>query len=848
MKTYRLVGSLGRVAIFFTAALVGVAQMQPEARYKGELLPVVDCSDVYLYVLKDGHKKQTGYEDYTIQPAAAFGAGFVEIQKVEVDLDPLRNASASDRAKPDSLNFRYEADLSSDRDLGQCYALLTFVAKGSVGTWFVPIGRLHKAVPKHVKVAFRDRVDVVGSLHVFSEGAEIQSTQIRKSYNVREYYASLIRGSPEPSALELLKTDYVYPHVLSNDGRRLATIRDRDTHYSLVVYDLNAKKLLCDVTVGKFEDEVSDLTWVSDHELAYVSKRELRYQYFWATYMYRELMLLDVDSGKTEKLEDEVDDIIMSLRKQPEVLVLSQSRYGPGTWFIKFNVRTRRDSDLEQPDGGFFMFDDLGNSRLHYLYEGAKAEFEFRPTPGSSWKRLDARVKTPGLKFDLPAQNILDRVADIHSVGPDGDILYISSRLNSDVFQLAAFSMSEGVVKRTIAAHPTYDLTNGDFGMARLLFRKGSSEIIGMIYEAEKPGVIWLDPGFKAVQEAMDKTFADHVNLPIDWAEDGSTFIFFSTSDRDPGTYYVFRPLQSTLMPLLVLGDRLKGKKMARTESHDFAARDGALIHAYVTYPPDPSPGPLPLVVDIHGGPMVRDVWGFDAETQFLATRGYVVLQVNYRGSSGYGAKYQSAGLRARLDTVVIDDIADGVRHLLKEGKVDPSRVGVIGASFGGWATYMSLIRYPDLYRTGVAISAISHWRNFLKKDRWRPDRHVSYAFWRSLLERQNFSTDEPLIDPYLRAGELKQPIDIMHGQYDGVVDVDEAKMMIKTLQKTNAQVESILFPYAGHTYDEWGFFDKVRRLNEIGDFLDRHLKTASIAVPASSGPAPGPTPGPAGR
>jgi dipeptidyl aminopeptidase/acylaminoacyl peptidase len=365
-----------------------------------------------------------------------------------------------------------------------------------------------------------------------------------------------------------------------------------------------------------------------------------------------------------------------------------------------------------------------------------------------------------------------------------------------------------------------------------------------MIYEAERPEVIWLDPDFKAVQVAMDKTLADHVNLPIDWSEDGSTFIYLSASDRDPGTFYVFRPFQSTLIPLLALGDRLKGKKLARTVPFDYAARDGASIHAYVTFPPDPSPGLLPLVVDIHGGPMERDVWGFNPETQFLATRGYVVLQVNYRGSSGYGATYQKAGLRARLDTVVIDDIADGARHLINEGKVDPSRIGVIGASFGGWATYMSLIRYPDLYRTGVAISAVSHWRSFLKDDRSKYDNKASYAYWKSLLDSQGFKTDEALIDPLLRAAELKQPIYVIHGTLDHIVSVEEATMMTKTLQKTNSQVESLIFPQAGHTYYEWGFYDKVRRLNEIGEYLDRHLKAGTPAAAVERGAQPAPEAG----
>ena len=836
MKAGWLVRSLLWSALLFATEAGGLAQMRPVAKYKGEMLPVVDCDDVYLYVLKDGHKKETGYGDYTIQPAPAFGAGFVEIQNIKVDLDPLKNATARERAKTDSVNFRYEADLSGDRDLRQCFALLTFAAKGSVGTWFAQVGRLRKGVAKHVQIAFRDRVDSVGLLHVFSEGAEIPSSQVQKPYDLKAYYASLLRGSSAPSALELLKTESIFPHVLSRDGRRLATLRDRDTHYSLIGYDLEAKKLLCDVRVGSYEDLITGLTWVSDHEVVYISNRDFAFDfdYYWPDFRHRELMLLDVNTGKFETIRDRVDTVVMSLMSQPEILVVRDFKYGVGSWVTKFNVRTRKEVGSEDSGDGLTMFDRNGNQRLLYRQEGTKAHYEFKPTPTSRWKDLDSCVKTPGLTFDVAAKDVLDRVADIHGLGPDGDILYISSRLNSDVFQLAAFSMSEGVVKQTIASIPRYDLTDNDFGLTRLLFRKASPELIGVIYEASKPAVTWLDPGFSAVQRSIDKTFPDHVNVPIDWSEDGSAFIYFSSSDQDPGTFYSYRPLESVLMPLLVLGDRLKGKKLATTVPIDFAARDGAVIHAYVTTPPEPPAAGLPpLVVDIHGGPMARDEWGFDAERQFLATRGYVVLQVNYRGSSGYGAKYQSAGLRARLDTVVIDDIADGVRQLIKDGKVDPARIGVIGASFGGWATYMSLIRYPELYRAGVAISAISHWRNFLKKDRWKSWRKVSYVFWRSLLDRQDFKNDEPLIDPYLRAAEIKQPIYIIHGENDYIVDADEAKMMVKALRKTNPHVESLYFPATGHTYDEWSFVDKVRRLNEIGGFLDRYLQADQPAKPA---------------
>lgn len=418
---------------------------------------------------------------------------------------------------------------------------------------------------------------------------------------------------------------------------------------------------------------------------------------------------------------------------------------------------------------------------------------------------------------------MLERVVDVHSIGPDGDTLYISTRLGgSDRFELAAFSMSEGVIKRTIAKHPKYDLTTADGGLARLLFAKNSPQLIGMIYEAQKPQVVWLDPHYSAAQKSMDQNFPDHFNMPIDWSKDGETFIFFSTNEQDPGTYYVFKPASAQLIPLLELGERLKGKTLAKTEAIEFTARDGQKIPAYVTRPSASGSSPAPLIVSIHGGPMARDSWRYNAENQFFASRGYVVLQVNYRGSSGYGAAFQAAGLRARLDTVVLDDIADGVRYLIDQKEVDSSRVAVMGGSFGGWATYMSLIKYPELYRTGIAIAAVSNWKKAMQDSRWTFENKLSYTFWKSLLGREDFARDEKFIDPYVRVADLKQPIFIIHGEFDDVVSPLETKMMLDALKKNNPNVQSRSFAKASHTY--WSFEDRVVMLNEISLFLDRYM------------------------
>lgn len=799
------------VASFF-APSTAHSQMRPHARYEGEMLPILSLNDTFYHVLEGTKKRSTRrWEEYEIRPDKTFSEGFVEITNIEVDYDPLRDASIKERSKPNSVNFRYEVDITPDRTLPNCYALLTLVSKGSIGTQFLEIGTLKKGRTKHLELEMVDRYDLVGSLHIFSESHEVRTNQTPQAYELAHYQADLLKHSRGVSAVELLKSEERFPHVLSNDGRFLATTRDRDTHYSLIAYDLESMRLLCDVKIGEHDDTVRDLHWVSDKELAFVSDNKL--------------MLLNIETKTHDELRADVWRIVGSVPNQPELLILAcYKRYS--FWNMKYNVATRKAFDVDEFSEGATMFSDQGDARVRYKSQHDGLLYFVKPKADSRWVELDKQVKEPGLRFSYRGNEILDRVADVHAIGPDGDTLYISTRLNSDTFQLSAFSISEGVIKKTIAKHPVYDLGSDDTFFSRILFRKNSAEMIGLVFETEKPRVTWLDEGFARVQKVMEETFPDHSMIPVDWSEDGTTFIYYAFSDRDPGTYFVFRPLEGKVIPVLRLGDRLKDKTLAKTIPLEFKSRDGATIFGYVTYPPEESDQPAPLIVDIHGGPTVRDSWGFRAANQYFATRGYIVLQVNYRGSSGYGAKYQNAGLRARLDTVVLDDIADGVRHLVEQGKADPERIGVMGGSFGGWATYMSLIEYPELYRAGVAIAAVSHWRKMMGDDRWGDGNKLGYSFWKALLDFRDFDEEEKFVDPLTRAGELNQPVYIMHGELDRVVRAQEAKLMLDALRKHNDHVQSLSFPRSSHSY--WPFEDRVRQLNEIGEFFDRHLAAKS--------------------
>ncbi len=809
------------VAVQLAAALVAEAQIEVRAKHEGEWLPIVACDSEAAFVLKDGKRKRVGRGEIQVHPASAFGPGTVLIENEQADLDPLRSATAKERSKPGAVSFRYSAEVTGGAPLDGCYAVLVFVASGSVGTHMVPLGSVGPGKKREVKIELTAQVDRVARLHVFSRSGEMRSNRVTDLYSAREYWDELAKTSIGVPAVELCKWADRYPMALSPDGQKLAVVRERDTHFAIVAYDLVSMRVIAEVPVDKEYEKAKDPTWVSDHEVAFVLGG-------W------KLMLLDLEKREVKQLRENVWRIYFSRADKPGILITFGLVLGRTT-VAQYDVRARKVVEKDPLSGGWTTFDRLGRGRLRVENDDDVRKHYCRLPGSDRWTPIDSTVKQAGLKFTGRGADFLDEVTDVIGPGADDETVFIADRSGSDTFQIAIYDPVKGVIQQTIAKHPKYDLwTHGD--ETALLKDPGTDSPVGVIYQGERPRVVWWDPQCAAAQRTLEANFAGQSVLPITWVADHSTFIFYVGSDQDPGAYYVFRPDEAKLIPMFKIAPALAGRKLAQTTPLDFTARDGATIHGYLTLPTGRATGAVPLVVWVHGGPFARDTWGFDATNQFLATRGYAVLQVNYRGSSGYGATYAKGGLQARLDTVVLDDIADGARHLIKAGTVDPRRIAIGGASFGGWATYLSLIKYPELYRAGVAIAAVSNFRRMMQYDRdqtWGD--YYSYEVWKTVLGREDFAANERFIDPLLRAAEVRQPVYIMHGERDGVVPATQAREMLKALQKTNPNVESMSFPNAGHT--SWAFRDRVTQLNEIEAFLRRHLAPveAPAATPASA-------------
>jgi len=287
----------------------------------------------------------------------------------------------------------------------------------------------------------------------------------------------------------------------------------------------------------------------------------------------------------------------------------------------------------------------------------------------------------------------------------DGNLLYISKVTPEGTWGLYSYDLIKNEIKEAILSHTKYDiLPNGGPAMA-----PRTREILGFHYMTDKLRAIWFDPQMAAVQAALDQGLPNRINLISSLSDDLQRMIVFSTSPRDPGTYYRFDLAKKELKPLYPVLPWIKPAQMAENYPISYGARDGLTIHGYLTLPLGRAPKNLPLVVFPHAGTWDRDTWKFDLDVQFLANRGYAVLQVNYRGSSGYGRDFQEKAFR-RVGRDVQDDITDGTHWAIAQGVADPARIAILGFGFGGYSALMGAAQDPRLYCCAISISGTTNW------------------------------------------------------------------------------------------------------------------------------------------
>ena len=525
--------------------------------------------------------------------------------------------------------------------------------------------------------------------------------------------------------------------------------------------------------------------------------------------------------GQTDSRYDEYarqyDGSVLDWRGAGDGAVLMQREYIPEAGKIGSNiVRTKqglgvdlvdtkslRSSPVEQPKAATsgYMTDGRGDVRI---MEVTKAQHDSTMTG-----RVKYFYRTAGSRDWKTLAEFTDYLDQIQPLAVDADInsVYVLKKKNGRK-ALYAIKLDGTLAETLIAENPAVDIDD--------VIRVGDGlRVIGYTFIDDRRRRVYFDPEFKALADSLSRALP---KLPIvdfvDSTKDGRTLLIFAGSDDDPGRFYVFNRDTKTLNEAMLERPQLEGRTLAKMDAVTIAAADGAQIPAYLTLPPGKTAKNLPAVVLPHGGPSYRDEWQFDWLSQFLAARGYAVIQPQYRGSAGFGDQWLNENGFKNWPTSM-GDIASSAKWLAARGIADPKRIAIVGWSYGGYASLLEAETDPQLYKAVVAIAPVTDLQ-LLKED---------HAYFTNARLVEQFVGSGPHIvagSPLRNVDRIQAPVLLAHGDMDQNVRVWHSEKMNAALKGAGKDVEFLEYKGLEHQLRDSAV--RTELLTHIGQLLERTI------------------------
>jgi dipeptidyl aminopeptidase/acylaminoacyl peptidase len=370
--------------------------------------------------------------------------------------------------------------------------------------------------------------------------------------------------------------------------------------------------------------------------------------------------------------------------------------------------------------------------------------------------------------------------------GENPNELFISS-YHQDRLAIFKINLKDPEFKRELVlADEHYDI-NGS-----LVYSPDGKKVIGVTGK-ESGGTFFFDNELKNLQTKIDKALPTSRNYLYSFTHDLNKFIVFSTGPKESGTYYLGQRSPLKIEALAYSYKKLPPEILANVTRIEYKARDGLPIEAYLTLPNNKPAKNLPTLMFPHGGPIARDSHAFDYWAQFFANKGYAVLQMNFRGSAGQGLSHRNAGL-GKWGKEMQDDIEDGAHHLINQGISDPKAIAIVGASYGGYAALMGVVKTPDFYRCSISVAGVSNVYELVLDNR---------AFWNTynVIDEMIGTGAKNLkdISPVNHADKIKVPVLLIHGDDDRQVDIKHSEQMRDKLLQAGKSVEYLSLPEEDH-------------------------------------------------
>ncbi len=637
---------------------------------------------------------------------------------------------------------------------------------------------------------------------------------------------SAAQSSAPPKLEEFFRNPVLSGARLAPGGKLIAGTRVTNGRNNIVVLDVATRKVKI---ITNFSDaDVTAVTWVNAERLIFsmVDRQRGGGDQTAAA----GLFAIDADAGRFVTLAERSfvseggkllpasssfhSRIVENGQLTEEVRVQVHSYQAKGkqsSTLVKLNTVTGRYTSLTlggPGDAQQWLVDGKGVVRCCVSYHDETFALHYRAAEDGPWAKVYSwrdDETTAALKPE--------------SVATDGR-LYVAAYNGNDTSGIYLFDPKT----QKLEATPVFAVKGFDADEVTMLHDRSDWRLLGIAYEAINPGTYWLDEEYAALQATVDKALPDTVNtIQVEGKGDDRMVLVASSSDREPGRYYLYQAKDDKFQGLGASRPWIKADAMRPTTFFRYAARDGMQIPAQLTLPA--GDGKPPLIVLHYGGPWVRPVhMHWDPIVQFLASRGYAVFMPAPRASTGFGDKLFRAGWK-QWGLGMQDDVTDGVKQLIAQGKVDGQRVCIMGASYGGYLTMMGLVKEPGLFKCGVNWVGVTD-PSFMFTVTWTdfnrfggPDTGLRRLIGDPDKDVEQFRQTSPL----LRAAEIKQPVLMGYGAQDVRVPMINGEKMRDALKGHNKNVEWVVYPDEAHGWrreannvDFWGRVEKFLAKNLV--------------------------------
>ncbi len=396
----------------------------------------------------------------------------------------------------------------------------------------------------------------------------------------------------------------------------------------------------------------------------------------------------------------------------------------------------------------------------------------------------------------------------IVSVTQNSNIVFATGSQNYGTDKLVKLDVISGEIIETVFSDNEYDIDH-------VVHHPDTGQPAGAAYMDDFWRIKYFDPQLDLVQQSVDKITQGQNNRIIDKARGKNIYLILSTSDREPGIYFLHDVKTKKTRSIGLRYRKIDPNLMAPTKAVEIKVRDGSIIPAYLTLPLGKDPKDLPTVILPHGGPHSRDTADWDWWTQFLVSRGYAVLRPNFRGSTGLGYKHYIMG-RKQWGGLMQDDITDATKWMISEGITDPERVCIAGASYGGYAAIFGTIKEPGLYKCAISINGVMNIPSMVLRDK----KFIGGRSWSKSMRLEGASKKD--ISPYHQSKKIHAPVLLFSSKNDSRVPYKQSRNLYKKLKKRKVDTGYVLIEDGGHTMNTGA--SRLTMLREMEKFLDKHI------------------------